>query len=331
MQKILVICGPTGVGKTATAIHLATLLNGELVSSDSRQVYKGMDIGTGKDLPKKNRIKNLELRINFRTNNYELFAYDMSGVPIWMYDVVRPGDDFSVSHFQSLAAHVIKNIWSRGKLPILVGGTGFYIDALLNPPDTIAVPRDSKLRKELQTLSAVELRLKLDAISSTILASMNNSDRNNPRRLVRRIEVAMNKSTYRSVNILPAADVLMIGLTAPKQKLDKKIDARVDGRINAGIIQEIKSLLDAGYSWKMSSMSGLGYIQWEKYFDVPVPEQKKLVPSIIQEWKMAEHRYAKRQLTWFQKRKEVCWYDSSVLGYERDIAERVNAWYTGKR
>ena len=168
MQKILVICGPTGAGKTAAAIHLATLLNGELVSADSRQVYKEMDIGTGKDLPRKSKIKNLEFNIDFRNKNYELFAYDMFGVPIWMYDVVLPNEDFSVSHFQSLATSVIKNIWSRSKLPILVGGTGFYIDALLNPPDTISVPRNDKLREELLTLSSDALQLKLNTINPQI-------------------------------------------------------------------------------------------------------------------------------------------------------------------
>ncbi|HUD20378.1 MAG TPA: tRNA (adenosine(37)-N6)-dimethylallyltransferase MiaA [Patescibacteria group bacterium] len=328
MQKILVICGPTGAGKTAAAIHLATLLNGELVSADSRQVYKEMDIGTGKDLPRKSKIKNLEFNIDFRNKNYELFAYDMFGVPIWMYDVVLPNEDFSVSHFQSLATSVIKNIWSRSKLPILVGGTGFYIDALLNPPDTISVPRNDKLREELLTLSSDALQLKLNTINPQILASMNNSDRNNPRRLVRRIELEVNINTDYMVSKIPVSDVLMIGLTMPKQKLDKKIDARVDARVEDGIIREIQDLLGAGYSWNIPSMSGLGYSQWKTYFEARVGDRKKLIGAIIHEWKTAEQHYAKRQLTWFKKRKTIIWYDSSIVGYERDIAERVNAWYT---
>lgn len=168
MNKVLVICGPTATGKTSFALQMAKELNGELVSADSRQVYIGRDLETGKDL---DLIKN-------------------SGIKIWLYDVVNPGEEFSVAIWRKLAHEAIADILSRGKLPIVVGGSGLYIRALTEDLSEVDISRNEKLRAELKNKSASELFDYLKNINLTKAMSMNNSDRKNPRRLIRAIEIS---------------------------------------------------------------------------------------------------------------------------------------------
>jgi len=263
MQKILVICGPTATGKTALAADLAKKFNGELISADSRQVYRGMDLTTGKDRP---------------------------NVPIWLYDVVNPDEEFSVSHWVKLASDVVKNIQERNKLPIVVGGTGLYINALIHPFETIDVPPNKALREKLKTKSILELQNMIER------GDMNNSDWNNPRRLIRRIEIGEMKSKNPNKGMY---DVLSIGLTAPLQELYRRIDARMDARIQAGLKDEIRCLQN--YSSELPSMSAIG---------------------------VNEHAYAKRQLTWFRKQKDIRWFDLTHEGYIGEIESVVHSWYT---
>lgn len=187
MNKLLVICGPTATGKTALAARLAKKFNGELVSADSRQVYRGNDLETNKERPE--------------------------GVRIWLYDVADQGEEFSVSHWVRLAREAIFDIRKRGKLPIVVGGTGLYIKALLDPFETIDIPPNIALREK--NLSVQELQ------KMTTRGVMNDSDWNNPRRLLRKIEIA-GKSLVRT----QSEDALIIGLTMPLSDLYKRLDAR---------------------------------------------------------------------------------------------------------
>lgn len=198
-MKMLVICGPTATGKTALASRLAKKFNGELISADSRQVYRGMDLLTAKERP---------------------------DVPIWLYDIVSPGEEFSVNHWVKLARQAIADIQKRKKLPIVVGGTGFYIKALLHPLETIDIPPNKTLRKKLQKASLSELQNLIPR------GQMNESDWNNPRRLIRRIEIMKLK---RSNTYGKKIDYIMIGLTAPPSELYKRIDGRIQERLREGM------------------------------------------------------------------------------------------------
>src|SRR3990172_2929291 len=217
MKKLLVICGPTATGKTSLALQLANLLAsgpkgsgpvGELVSADSRQVYRGMDIGTGKDLPKKARFKITDLRFKDNTIGY----YEIEGVRIWGYDLVEPTEEFSVSKYIETAGYVIDDIWRRGKLPILVGGTGLYIKGVVDGISTANIPKSLSLRMQYKEKSVDELGEILGSIDPFKLASMNASDRKNPRRLVRAIEVSSTKvkGKRQAVDGI-RADVLFVG------------------------------------------------------------------------------------------------------------------------
>lgn len=297
MNKLLVICGPTATGKTIAAISLAKKFNGELISADSRQIYKGMDIGTGKDLP-------------FNTK-------------IWLYDVINPDEEFSVANYHELAWEIIEKIWQRKKLPILVGGTGLYIKAIIDGIDTLGIPENRKLREELENKDVGYLQKKLNEINPHRLEKMNDSDRNNPRRLIRAIELSINKKTItNNKNKAVKPDFLMIGLTAPRKDLYKRIDERVGKRVKQGIIKEIKELLGKGYGWNLPSMSGLGYRQWKEFF-----EGKETKNEAIQKWKYAEHAYLRRQLTWFKKDKRIIWYDIRKGDYDDKIVALVSSWY----
>jgi tRNA dimethylallyltransferase len=273
MDKLLVICGPTATGKTKTATLLAKKFNGELISADSRQVYRGMDIVTAKEIP---------------------------DVPVWLYDVVNPDEEFSVSHWVKLAHHAIDDIQKRKKLPIVVGGTGLYIHALLHPLDSINIPPDKILRAELSELSKEQLQEMLQKLDLNIWNKLNNSDRNNPRRLIRKIEISQTKTDSNKLH--RSFNYLMLGLTAPKALLDKLMDVRSKKRERQGIKKETEQL-EKKYSSDLPSMSAIG---------------------------LNEHAYARRQLTWFRKQPEIHWFDITKPGFERDMTAEVTKWYTGK-
>ncbi len=265
MNRLLVICGPTATGKTALAATLAKKFNGELISADSRQVYKEMDLVTGKDRP---------------------------DVPIWLYDIVNPDEEFSVSHWTKLANQKIADILERHKLPIVVGGSGLYIKALLYPFDTIDIPPNTALRARLYTLSVAELQ------AQTARGDMNQSDWNNPRRLIRKIEIEKSKRIFQKK--LQTFDYCLIGLTASLPILDKRIDKRFKERLRQGMNKEVEVLVQK-YGREFPSMSAIG---------------------------LNEHAYVRRQMTWFKKQKDIHWFDVTDQKFPDNIAELVAAWYT---
>ena len=275
MNKLLVICGPTATGKTALAVSLAKRLHGELISADSRQVYREMDIGTGKDR-------------------------DEIDVPIWMLDVVNPNEEFSVSHYSRLAHQAIAEIIKNGKLPIVVGGTGLYIDSLLHNLDSIDIPPDYELRKKLQQATVAELQNMLPNIR------MNNSDWNNPRRLIRRIEIE--RAPKADLENKEKLDYYIAGLTAPISYLFDRINKRVDDRLKKGMKEEVLYLTKK-YGIDIPAMSAIGY-------------------RSLDTWKSDEQHYAKRQLTWFKKNKNIHWFDITSNQFEENVTSDVLAWYT---
>lgn len=304
-QKILVICGPTATGKSSLGIKIAKKLNGEIISADSRQVYKYMDIGTGKE---------------------------WGNIKIWGYDLANPKDNFSVSKYFSEMKLVVEDIWTRKKLPIIVGGTGLYIKSLIDGIPTIDIPINNNLRKSLEKLNVNDLFEKLAMLDSTKAASLNFSDRNNSRRLVRAIEVAvwnienetLKKVVTKRKNILDNdVDVLMIGLTIDMSKLLENIEKRVEKRMNEGFIDEVEELLKMGVSWKMQSMNSLGYKESESFF-----KNGKTYEDFIETWIKNEMNYAKRQMTWFKKDKRIKWFDIVNNNYSENVEIIVNKWYS---
>lgn len=334
MNKLLVICGPTATGKTDLALHLAKVLAsgpgalsepvagpvGELVSADSRQVYKKLNIGTGKDLPKNSQFTNC----NSQLGGY----YKDNKIKIWGYDLVEPTQGFSVGQYLKIATQIIKDIRKRDKLPILVGGTGLYIKGVVDGIPTAFIPQNKGLRKSFGGKKANELFEILTKSDPIKAASLNTSDKKNPRRLIRAIEIVEGAKVRGKVKEgvkLGDGDVLFIGLKAPIQSLYKKVEARVQKRINQGLEAEIKELLSFGVDWEHQSMNSLGYKQWKGYF-----EGAKTKEDVVRDWKKDERNYVKRQLTWFAREKRINWFNIVSNGWQKNVEKLVNKWYSTK-
>lgn len=314
MKKILVIFGPTSTGKTDLALNLAGKFNGEIISCDSRQVYTGLDIGTGK-MPSTGRWK------------IEDGRWIVEGIPIHMYDVMSPKKQYNVADYVKDANKVISGIEKRGKLPIIVGGTGFYLKALLEGLPNLSIPVDKNLRKKLQKLSKEDLQEKLKKLSPERWNSLNESDRENPRRLVRAIELALTKANAKRFKIydlrLTNFDILKIGLIAPREVLYKRVDERVIERINQGMIEETKRLYKNGLSLKRMRQLGLEYGVLADFLEGNINEKKELI-RILQN---KIHGYVRKQLTWFKKDKNVNWFDITTSDYQGKIEKVVSKWY----
>jgi len=317
-NKILAVIGPTATGKTKMAVRLAKAFNGELISADSRQVYQYMDIGTGKDLPKNSKfeIKNLIVDSN---EKIRFGTFDFEGVPIWGLDIVEPDYWFNVSDWVEYVREVIEDILSRGKLPIIVGGTGQYVQSLINPPDTLGISVNKELRDELSSFSVVQLQDKLKEINPERWEQMNNSDRNNPRRLIRAIEVGKQKQEKPTQKV--KYNLLFVGLESDKEIQNQKIDQRVGERVNAGIQEEIRQLLTKGYSWNLPSMSGLGYREFRNY------KSSESLQPIINRWVLDEQQYAQRQLTYMKKYfPQTIWFKANSSDLEENVDRQVKNW-----
>lgn len=320
-NKLLVICGPTATGKTSLALSLAKKYNGELVSADSRQVYKSLDIGTGKDIP-----KNLKFCIsNLAFMDFEVGFYTDGKIRLWGYDLVEPTEQFSVSQYVEIANKIIEDIWSRGKLPILVGGTGLYIRGIVDGIETVHIPRNEELRNSLEKKLPDELYELLSSIDPFKTASMNSSDRKNPRRLVRAIEVALHKPKFQNSNdklqTKIEKNVLFVGLKADKELIKDRIEKNVQKRLSQGFEDEIKNLSDSGVTLKMQSMNTLGYKHLRKYLNKEISRE-----LAIRQWISDENKYAKRQMTWFRKNERIKWFNITVPNFEKEVEKLLGKW-----
>ena len=332
-NKLLVICGPTATGKTKLAFKLAKKFNGEIISADSRQVYKGLDILTGKDIPNEVKSQKSKVKIKYKTKSYQLPFYEINGIKLWMYDVVNIDEEFSVGHYQSLVSTLIKDIQQRRKLPIVTGGTGLYLRSLTQTLTSIHIPPDKTLRQKLYQKSVGELQSELQKIDRERWESLNNSDRNNPRRLVRAIEITTflyqgdvrkemlcGRLSAKNGNHNKQSDVFWIGLTAPISMLKQRIKARVEERWQAGALAEVGKLTAAAVNFPIPIL-GLKPVQG--YL------AKKLnAEQVKDEWANSEFAYAKRQITWFKKQPEINWFDISVKGWPGEVGREVKKWYT---
>jgi tRNA dimethylallyltransferase len=308
MNKLLIISGPTATGKTALAVKFAHDFNGEIISADSCQIYKGMDIGTGKDHPK--------------------------NVKIHLIDLIEPNEKFSVADYQKLAFKKIKEIQDQNKLPILVGCSGFYIDSIVNPKyDTFEIKPNKFLRFILNKFSVKTLQNIYKFLDKKSFSELNNSDKNNPYRLIRRIEIKLSNKKKNYDLQSKTYDLLNISLTAPSQFLYPRIDQRVEERLKMGHLDEIKNLLKK-YKWSDYGFQIAAYKCFKSYFEKsPFSREmlsllkQRVLTNCIQQWKFAEHSDARRQKTWLKKIKNTDFIDITQSGYKEKIIKKINNWY----
>lgn len=288
-SKLLIVCGPTATGKTGLAVHLAKVFNGELVSADSRHVYTGIDIISGKD------------------------KGELGDVPVHLYDVASVGDAFSASCYRILAIKAIEAIRNKGKLPIIVGGTGLYINAVVHPPETLHIPPNLMLRKRTARYSVDQLQSELAAKDSDRFDRMNQSDRNNPRRLIRALEIAMWRGKAKNPRGA-MYESYWIGVFRDVENLAARIEKRVNKRWKRGALTEA-SRYPGAVLCGMKPMSK--YLRGE----LSEREAKAL-------WVREEMAYAKRQMTWFRKQSDIHWYDAQKKDLEKTVEDDVRVWYT---
>lgn len=311
MQKIVYIVGPTGVGKTDLAFSLAKEFNAELISADSIQVYKGLDIVSGKDLSK----------TAFKHGNNSGFYIDR-GIPIFLLDIVEPTSTFSVSNFQDIATITIGKILKKNKLPMVVGGTGLYVKSLLEPIDTASIKPDIKLRSKLEKLFVLKLQ---KLLPSEKLNSLNDSDRNNPRRLIRAIEVERSRTKNQELRIKENTneESLVIGLQCERDVLKQRIDLRVADRLKQGALVEVVKLFEIYDSLAPQIKDANGYKQLFQYLQGEIS-----LEEAAYRWKISEYRHAKNQMTWFRKYGNTVWFDIEKKNYIDEIKSELNNFLT---
>lgn len=306
----MVLIGPTAVGKTSLSIELAKKYNGEIISGDSMQIYKEMDIGTAK-------IK----------------QHEMKGFPHHLIDIKEPDEAFSVAEFQELVREKITEIISRGKLPIIVGGTGLYIQSVIYDYQFSDAPSDESIRKELEKRAALEGNENLhDELQRIDPRSAEKIHPNNIRRVIRALEVyhltGKTISEYQDKQDPELIyDTALIGLTMERESLYKRINTRVDLMIEEGLLSEVEKFYTQGLK-DCQSIQAIGYKELYEYF-----ENRTTLQEAIEQLKQNSRRYAKRQLTWFRNKMNVTWFDMSEAAdssiFQKKLAE-ISAHIEGK-
>jgi len=295
-NKVIVILGPTASGKTKLSVELAAKYDGEIISADSRQVYRGMDIGTGKDIQ--------DYRLQFPISNFQFSKNrnneNIINIPYHLIDIVDPNEEFDVMKWVRLANEAIADILKRGKLPIVVGGTGFYLQALVDGMDFSRFGGDEKLRKELEKLSKEELFEKLLKLKKDFAEKLNQSERGNKRRLARYVEIAMcdpEALSKREVKKKAPYDFVIFGVKVEKDILNEKIEKRMKSWFEGeGLIDEVQRLHDEGMSWQRLESFGLEYKYTAQYLQDIIDYEEMLERTNI-----SIRQFAKRQMTWFRR------------------------------
>jgi len=297
MKCLIAIVGPTAVGKSELALHLAQYFPVEIVGADSRQVYQYMDIGTNKPSPA-----------------------ERASVPHHVIDVIEPDEDFSLAMYHQLAIEALKAVQQKGKLPLLVGGSGLYVWSLVEGWKIPQVPPNQKLRRQLEARAEQEgsqgLYQELQDIDPMAAAKINPS---NTRRIIRALEIY--HTTGQSPSQLqrkeaPGFPILLIGLTRERSELYRRIDWRVDKMIQRGLVEEVEQLLKKGYSPSLPSMSGIGYKQIGQFL-----RGEMTLPQAIDKIKYETHRLARHQYAWFRlSDSRIHWFDTSEAEAKANIA-----------
>jgi len=299
-NKIIVILGPTASGKTKLGVDLASKFNGEIISADSRQVYKGMDVGTGKDLQDyRLEITNSKLQIPNKSQNTK---FKTVNILYHLIDIVNPNTKFSLAKYQKLAFKAIGDILKLGKTPIIVGGTGLYLQAVVDNYNLNGAKPDNELRGNLEKRSVEELFLELRKINSKFADKLNDSDKKNKRRLIRYLEVMQNKGGGGIANsigfpISKNYDFLLLGLTHSKDILWERIHKRLVDRLEKeNMIDEVRNLHVGGVNWKRLESFGLEY----KFISLYLQE-KMDYEEMADKLNIASRQFAKRQMSWFRR------------------------------
>lgn len=290
--KLIVICGPTATGKSDFTVQIAKQIDGEIISADSRQVYKGLDIGSGK-----------------------ITEQEMHGVPHHLLDITNPQNVVSVDQYKRLAHKKIAEIIERGNVPIICGGTGFYIDAVTKGMSFPEVPRNEELRTELEQKTTEDLFALLENLDST---RAKNIDAKNRVRLIRAIEIAKALGSVPPVKSEKLYDTLFIGLDVPDEILKEKINTRLLARVD-GILEEVQRLNEEGLSWKRMFGLGLEYRYGSLCVKGKISKEEMIATLQTEIWK-----YAKRQRTWFKRNKKIVWIDPREDNTE--VVEKITAF-----
>lgn len=292
LPKLIVVLGPTAGGKTSWSLKLAQKFDGRVISADSRQIYKKMDIGTAK------------AKGEWRRNGLKQ-AYYVEGVPHYLIDFLDPGKHFSVAEFKDKTIKHIRAVHRAKKIPILVGGTGLYISSVVDNFSIPRVPGNATLRRSLEEKSNEELIALLRRMDPEAAL---NIDQRNKRRVIRALEVCIlsgGSFSDQKQKGEPLFDILEIGPRVPREVLHARISERVDNMIERGLLDEIKKLISQKYGWSLSSMNGIGYRQFKDYF-----EGKATLAEAVELLKRDTRRFARRQMTWFKRDARIHWVDS---------------------
>ncbi|MBR2189989.1 MAG: tRNA (adenosine(37)-N6)-dimethylallyltransferase MiaA [Eubacterium sp.] len=296
-RACVILTGPTAVGKTALSVRLAKAINGAVISADSMQIYRRMNIGSAKITPQ-----------------------EMDGVPHYLIDCLDPDESFDVYQFQQLAKKAAEKILREGQIPILAGGTGFYIQAFLKDIDFSesegASARRTRLEQESRELGAEAMHARLAAVDPESAASIHP---NNRKRVIRALEFYY--ETGRPISAhnaeqqqkTPAWNYVYFVLTDDRETIYRRIEARVDQMIADGLEEEVRKLWQSGLTESHTSMKGLGYREWFPYFRGACSREE-----VIQKIKTDTRHFAKRQLTWFRREPDVIWTDKRTFGHDED-------------
>lgn len=298
-NPLIVILGPTASGKTTVAVDLCSMINGEVISADSRQVYKKMNIGTGKDLE--------EYVVNNKPISYHLI------------DIVEPGYQYNVYEYQTDFYHACNLVRKKGNIPVLCGGSGMYIEAVVEGYKLIQVPINKKLRDQLTLKSMDELKY----ILSTYKTLHNTTDTENKKRLIRAIEIAEYEDRHHELKTdFPVFNTLLFGIAYDRKTQRQRITERLHQRLRSGMIEEVKQLMDEGITKEQLIYYGLEY----KYITLYLTGNMQY-DEMVQQLNTAIHQFAKRQMTWFRRMERkgntIHWIDGH-LSLEEKTQEILN-------
>ncbi|WP_090438927.1 tRNA (adenosine(37)-N6)-dimethylallyltransferase MiaA [Natronincola peptidivorans] len=306
-NQLLIILGPTAVGKTNTAIELAKRLNGEIISADSMQIYKHMTIGTAK--PSKE---------------------EMQGIPHHIMDIIEPDEQYSVASFQKDAKEKIDDIFHRRKNPIIVGGTGLYVNSIIYNMDFTSTISNWSLRKQLEEEAQ---KYGNEYVHNKLLdldpEAAERIHKNNLKRVIRAIEVVHESGEKigdfsKQLKLNDEYDIILIGLTRDRDELYERINRRVNLMIEDGLIAEVKYLLSLGYKEDIIAFKGLGYKEIINYLN-----SKYSLEEAIEIIKRDTRRYAKRQLTWFRRLENIKWYNLSEWSSNEKLIDNIMEYIEG--
>jgi len=321
MSKVLEIIGPTAVGKSAFSLQLAAWLlkqptlmdikGIDLISADSRQVYQGLEIVSGVDFD-----QNWQQQLAF-------WQHQTLPIKLWGVSFLKPDQQWSVAHFQALASPIIDEAQITHRLPVIVGGTGLYVEQLTNPDPALHIPPNPELRVKAEAMSLAELQAWLKQVDTQKFAGLNDSDQANPRRLVRALEILLNNSEkLTAAPKMPAAvQTLILGLQADFEWLEIQIRNRVADRLSAGAVSEVEELLSRYEDQRLPVFSTTGVRPLLSFLTHQLTETE-----LRELWFRQERQYAKRQLTWWKKRPKTTWFDVQTPDWQSNAQAMIESW-----